>query len=48
MDVGNDGGNMMNGTLIIAYDDRELPWSALDVAGSKVVVKRPINTPLLG
>ena len=48
MDVGNDGDEMMNGTLIRASDERELLRSALDVAGSRVVVKRPIKAPLLG
>ena len=48
MDVGNDGGKIKNGTLIRASDERELLRSALDVAGSRVVVKRPIKAPLLG
>ena len=34
MDVGNDGGKMMNVTLIIASDERKLLWIALDVSGS--------------
>ena len=39
---------MMNGTLIRTLDERTLLWSALDVAGSRVVVKRPIKSPLIG
>ena len=48
MDVGNDGGNMMNGTIIRALNERKLLWSSLDVAGSRVVAERPIKVPLIG
>ena len=48
MDICNDGGKMRNDTIIRASDERKLIWSALGVAGSQVVVKRPINVLLLG
>ena len=42
------GGEMVNGTLIRASDERKLLWSALDVAGSRFGVNMLINYPLLG
>ena len=47
MDVGNDRGEMMNGTLIKCSYELKLLWSTLDVAGSRFVVKRPIKASLL-
>ena len=39
---------VVNSTIIRALYNTKLLWSALNVAGSQVVVKRPIKAPLLG
>ena len=35
------------GTVVRALDEHKLLWRSLNVAGSQVVLKRPIKAPLL-